>query len=181
MASSDAELLHHVASGDRTAFAEFYDRHAGRVLGLLRAMLRAPADADDVLQETFAQVWARAAQYDPARSSAAAWLVLIARSRARDYQRRHRRIVSPPPEGAAPAVQHGDLERRESAGLARSALDRLPAEQRAAVALSFFRGLTHEEIARVQSLPLGTVKTRIRLGMQRLRELLQQKYKEVSP
>jgi RNA polymerase sigma-70 factor (ECF subfamily) len=171
--SPDEELLKRIAAGDSPAFAQFYDRHAPRVLGQLRQLL-GPQQAEDVLQETFLQVWSRAHQYDPARAPALAWVALIARSRALDYLKRRR------PEGALapgqePACLHdpaGLLERLEAGDRLRRALEQLPEAQRSAITLAALGGLTHDEVAREQGLPLGTVKTRIRLGMQRLRQLL---------
>jgi RNA polymerase sigma-70 factor (ECF subfamily) len=173
MERTDQQLLSSIASGDSGAFAAFYDRHAGRVLGLLRRWLGHPDSAEDVLQETFWQVWRRAGQYDARRSPPEAWLVLLARSRALDHLRRQ----PPPaasawPEPAATDEPGSALERSESAELVRRALSQLPAEQRSAITLAFFAGLTYEQVAREQAIPVGTAKTRIRLGMRRLRDLL---------
>jgi RNA polymerase sigma-70 factor (ECF subfamily) len=174
MESSDLHLLSRIASGDAGAFAAFYDRHAPVVLGLLVKMLGRRADAEDVLQETFWQVWRQAARYDPARSSPQGWLVLLARSRALDSLRR-RRPAGEAPDAADRAADadpaHG-LEQGEQARLVETALARLPEEQRRAIRLAFFGGLTHEQVAEQLAVPLGTAKTRIRLGMQRLRGLL---------
>lgn len=171
---SDQQLLARVAAGDRTAFTEFYDRHAAAVFGLLTRLLRIRSDAEDVLQETFWQVWRRAADYDPQRASPRVWLTLMARSRAVDRMRRtHREPDELVADAAAPVVDAFDaLERSEAMRLARGALASLPAEQSGAIGLAFYGGMTHEQIARLQDVPLGTVKTRIRLGMRRLRQIL---------
>ena len=174
MDRSNQELLTCMASGDVTAFTEFFDRHSPRVFSLLCKWLGQRGDAEDVLQETFWQVWTRAGQYDAARSLPEVWLVLIARSRALDYLRRHRNgaAASLAQEPATLNDPGSDLERDESLRQLRTALADLPEEQRTAINLAFYGGLTHEQVARCQAVPLGTVKTRIRLGMKKLRSLL---------
>jgi RNA polymerase sigma-70 factor (ECF subfamily) len=174
MEPSNQQLLTGIAAGDKQAFAEFYDRHSPRVYGLLLKWLGARTDAEDVLQEVFWQVWCKAGQYDARRSPPEAWLFLLARSRGTDYLRRH------PPESAFPKgwepIGLNDpsqvLEQNELTGRVRQALTCLPEEQRSAIVLTFYAGLTNEQVARYQGIPLGTAKTRIRLGMERLRCLL---------
>ncbi len=170
---TDLQLLQRVASGDAAAFAEFYDRHAPRLLRILARWLADPAAAEDVLQETFWQVWRGAGRYDARRSPPGAWLFLMARSRALDYLR-HRRpepvVADRRPDGKAdPALV---LEHEEATRQVREALASLPREQRDALVLAFYNGLTHEQVAASQAIPLGTAKTRIRLGIRRLRVLL---------
>jgi RNA polymerase sigma-70 factor (ECF subfamily) len=171
---SDQQLLARVASGDRAAFGEFYDRHSGRIFALLQRLLRVRPEAEDALQETFWQVWRRAGAYDAARGSPGLWLVMIARSRALDRLRGLERIPPrlPQTESATDTDASELAEQSEASRLARSALARLPAEQSRAISLAFYSGLTHEQIAEAQGVPLGTIKTRIRLGMRRLREML---------
>lgn len=177
MARSDQQLLSGIAAGDRDAFAEFYDRHAPRALGLLVKLLGARGDAEDVLQEVFWQVWSRAGQYDAARSTPQVWLYLLLRSRALDQLRRRRAGTAPPAYAAAgDSDPVRDLERGEASERVRQALAQLPEEQRSAITLAFYSGLTHEKVAQHQSIPVGTVKTRIRLGMKRLRDLLGQEH-----
>ena len=163
-----------LAAGDVSAFAAIYDRHAPRVYGLLARLLRYHGGADDVLQETFWHAWNTAGRYDPRRSTPAVWLFLIARSKAIDALRRGRRD---PAAGSyfEPALESdasAQVESEELSASVRGGLSRLPEEQRTALVLAFYDGLTHEEIARRQDIPLGTAKTRIRLGMKRLREYL---------
>jgi len=174
MGTSDFELMQSIAQGDQAAFAAFYDRHAARVLGLLHKWMADRADVEDVLQEIFWQVWLRAAQYDPARAAPGVWLVLIARSRALDSLRRHRPPGTPAnlPEPVSPLDPSSALERDEASRLVHQALAQLPEEQRTALVLTFYEGMTQEQVARCQAIPLGTAKTRIRLGMNRLRLLL---------
>lgn len=169
----DEQLLARAAQGDREAFAEFYGRHAPRVLGLLMTMLGRRAEAEDVCQEAFLQAWRQAARFDADRSPGLAWLLVIARSRALDSLRRRRAQDSAPRGGEREApVADTDFELADTATPARTALARLPEEQRSVIALAFYGGLTHEQIARQQGLPIGTVKTRIRRGMIALREFL---------
>ena len=174
---TDEELMCRVAGGDSAAFAALYDGHAARLFGLLICLLPQRADAEDALQETFLQVWSQAGSYDPARGSVEVWLQMIARSRGLD---RRRRLHPGPPGPAMPeAGEPGDplraLEESETAREVWQALARLPAEQGQALSLAFFGGLTHEEVATRQGVPLGTAKTRIRLAMNRMRVLIQGK------
>lgn len=177
MPATDQQLLSRVAGGDEAAFAALYDRYAARVLGFLVRLLRRRSDAEDVLQETFLQVWSKAADFQAARANPLSWLFLLARSRALDLLRR-RRLQETLPAARADEVVHDPAEHLEAleTGLqVRAALAQLPEEQRTSILLAFYGGLTHEELAARQAAPLGTVKTRIRLGMQRLRSLLEEK------
>jgi RNA polymerase sigma-70 factor, ECF subfamily len=126
-----------------------------------------------VLQETFLQVWRQAARFDPTRASPFGWVVMMARSRAVDRLRQ--KVASPTSEPFdRPVLPEAEsaFERDETAARIRRALALLPAEQRAAIDLAFYGGLTYEQVADRQAIPLGTAKTRIRLGMHRLRRLL---------
>lgn len=173
---SDELLIREIAAGNQGAFAEFYDSHAPRVLAALVKWLSDRGAAEDLLQETFWQVWLRASQYDARRATPEVWLFVIARSRALDHLRRHK------PEVAAggrcepvlledPAAALEDDESRERV---RKAMAKLPEEQRSAIRLAFYAGLTYEQVAQLQAIPVGTAKTRIRLGMKRLRDLLRE-------
>lgn len=175
MDRSDPVLLARIAAGDRRAFSDFYDRYSARIYGLLIKLLKNAREADDVLQETFWQVWVRAAQFDSRRGSPLAWLVLIARSRCLDQlRRRSRRRVNLAEfdEPASTLDLADDLHRDEIVQRARQAITALPEEQRIAIQLAFYGGYTHQEIAEQLNAALGTIKTRIRLGMQKLREAL---------
>lgn len=181
MELTDELLMSLIVQRDRDAFSALYDRYAARLLGMLTQMLGRRSDADDVLQEVFWQVWTRAATFDSQRSGVVVWLVLIARSRARDMLRRRRREMITPetPSRAEPDVAETAAQAEDSQS-ARSALAQLPREQREVIRLAFLKGLTHEQIAAARSLPLGTVKTRIRRGMLRLREILESGPKAVA-
>jgi RNA polymerase sigma-70 factor (ECF subfamily) len=172
-----AELIQGMAAGDRDAFARFYDRYAPLVYPLVLRTVRDAADAADVLQEVFWESWQNAGAYDPARGSAEAWLVTRARTRAIDRVRAVRRrgetFVAPVDEAvaAAPVVLDA-AEQAEDRSLVMRALARLPEAQREVIELAYYRGLTQTEIAARTRQPLGTVKTRLRLGLERLREVV---------
>lgn len=170
--STPSELIARIArERDRSAFESFYQHLSPRVYGYLLKLLRNRTDADDVLQETFLQVWNQAERFDPARANAAGWVLMIARSRAGDRLRKRKSAaVEAAHEPAVTAEPGEQLERSDDAARLTAALCRLPAEQADLIRLAFFDGLTHEQIAVERELPLGTVKTRIRLGMIRLRD-----------
>ncbi len=170
---TDTQMLDRIAHGDQQAFAAFYDRHAPRVFGLLMRWLHVRVDAEDALQEIFWQVWRSAKQYDTARAAPEAWLVLLARSRSVDLLRRRRRTSSSTTPTEAETVDPlARLTFDEATAQVQAALGQLPREQRDAICMAFLNGHTHEQVARQQAVPLGTAKTRILLGMKRLRALL---------
>jgi RNA polymerase sigma-70 factor (ECF subfamily) len=175
-AASDAELIGRVARQDRAAFAELYGRYAGRVRAfVLRAGAPAP-DADEIVQDVMVAVWRRAESYDPGRAGAATWIYAIARNRRIDFVRRARRPEpdptdplfqpDPEPDGLA-LVSAVEREARLRAGLSA-----LAPEQRLVLAAAFFDGLSQSEIAAREGLPLGTVKSRMRLAFRHLRGVL---------
>jgi RNA polymerase sigma-70 factor (ECF subfamily) len=172
-------LVARIAQGDRDAFGRFYDAFAGLSLGLIRRILRDPAASEEVLQEVFWQIWQDAGRYDPRRGSVEAWVVMRSKTRAIDklraIRRREKTFVAPVDESfARPAEAPGENPgvAAETRGRVRSALDSLPEPQRRVVELAFFEGLTQSEIASRLGEPLGTVKTRARLGLERLRSLM---------
>ena len=178
MEASDQELVRRIARGDRAAYSTFYDRHSPRAYGLILRILGRCPDADDVLQEVFWQVWQRAEKFDASRGTPFMWVMLLARSRSLDNRRKvgRRKMGSVEAVGANPVAVGEDADSRtllaEAIGRARSALEKLPVEQKSAIQMAFYGGWTYAEIAERQGEPLGTVKTRIRLGMQKLRDLL---------
>ncbi len=178
-APSPVELLSRVASRDPDAFALLYDQYAPLVFKVVLRMMRDRAEAEDLLQETFLQVWRTAASYDARRGDPSAWLVTIARSRALDRLRspQYRRRAVEVPESAGAELRgacdpRDELSAREGAAAVRNALASLPEEQRRVIELAYFDGLTQSQIAQKVQQPLGTVKTRIRLGMLKLRGVL---------
>jgi len=176
---ADRLALARVARGDHDALAELYDRHARPVYSLALRILQYRADAEDVVQEAFAQALAQAARYDVQRGVVAAWLLTLARSRAIDRLRSRRARPDraggeTPVADVADAAATPDLQllSAEQVGRVRAALRDLPALQRVTLELAYYEGLSHAEIAEQLEQPLGTVKTRIRQGMIRLREAL---------
>ncbi|HEX8422133.1 MAG TPA: sigma-70 family RNA polymerase sigma factor [Pyrinomonadaceae bacterium] len=174
---SDTELLHAVARGDESALAALYDRYSSILLGLLLRILHSRSEAEDVLQEVFIQIWQRAANFDEARGRGFTWMVTLARSRAidrlRSLQSRQRAddsALRDAPEAVGDASD--DVYHAEQREIVRGALAEIPEEQRRALLLAYFEGLTQSEIATRLGQPLGTVKTRMRSGMSKLRELL---------
>ena len=177
--SETSALITRIAAGDRDAFSRFYDLLAPTAFGLIRRVLRDPEAAADVLQEVFWQVWREAPRYDPKRGSPEAWLVMRAKTRAidrlRSIRRRDRTFVAPVDESVVrrddgPADNPAVVA--EDRGLVQAALAQLPEPQRRVIELAFFEGLTQSEIATRLGEPLGTVKTRARLGLERLRGAL---------
>jgi RNA polymerase sigma-70 factor (ECF subfamily) len=170
MAHPSAEmLLREIAQGDRQALGDFYDLFAGLVNGLALRILRDVSDAEDVVQEVFVQVWRQAERFDPSRGAPEAWLCTMARTRALDRLRR--RTSRREDRGDPPVVAVAAPKTEESISV-RRALDDLSPDQRRALELAYYEGLTQSEIAKQLGEPLGTIKTRIRTAMIRLRESL---------
>lgn len=171
-------LVRRIARGDREAFARLYDRYASLVFTFATRLLRSRSDAEDLLQEVFVQVWRQAESYAEDRGSPEAWLITITRSRAidrlRSTRRREMSAVSLDEVKEAETGLSGDSVRTntEARLMVRGPLARLPEAQRRALELAYFDGLTQTEIAARLGEPLGTVKTRIRDGLERLRGLL---------
>jgi RNA polymerase sigma-70 factor (ECF subfamily) len=164
-----------MAAGDRDAFALFYDACAPLAYGVLRRMLD-PEEAAEVLQDVFLELWRRAGEYDSGRGTPEAWVLVRARSRGidrlRSSRRREEMIASPLTDVAADETAPNPGVVVEERDTVRGALAALPEPQRRVIDLAFFAGLTQSEIAARLALPLGTVKTRMRLGMDRLRALV---------
>lgn len=175
--TADVELLKAVARGDEQALAQLYDNYRVILFGLLVRILNSREEAEDVLQEVFLQVWRRARDFDETRGKPFTWLVTLARSRAIDRLRSlgaRDRVAQASVREAAEEVSDAarDTFRSEQRALVTSALSQLPEEQKRPLVLAYFDGLTQSEIAAKLGAPLGTVKTRMRAGMIKLRELL---------
>lgn len=178
----DAALVQRMARGDRgPALEEFYARYAGLAMALLLRILGSRAEAEELLQELFVELWRRAPQYDPARASVGTWVTTIARSRGLDALRARRRrfrdqevpsddVSVPAPADQRPDEQVSQSQRSEAV---RAALADLSPDQRQVVEYSYFRGLSHTEIANELGIPVGTVKSRILAAMKLLREAMQ--------
>lgn len=180
--SDDEALVRRMADGDDQALGALYDRWQAVVHGVVSRMLRQVDDVEDVVEETFWQAWRQAARFDRSRGAVQTWLLTIARSRALDRVRALRRRREEPLEGdegqvVVQQVAEGDpaldAEASERRRIVAAALAELPAEQREALELGYFGGLSQTEIAERTGQPLGTVKTRMRLAMQKLRTQLQ--------
>lgn len=176
-----ATLIARIAQGDREAFERFYDAYAGLAFGLIQRVLRDSAAAEDVLQEVFWQVWQEARTYDAGRGSPEAWVVMRAKTRAidrlRSMRRRDKTFVAPMEEGLSPVAgvsEENPGVLAEERRAIESALGRLPGPQRQVIELAFFQGMTQSEIATRLGEPLGTVKTRARMGLERLRGLFKE-------
>ncbi len=175
-ADSDADLLLAVARRDREAFVALFERYAGRVKAFALRRGANVADADEIAQDVMVAIWRRADSFDPTRAAASTWIFAIARNRRIDFARRAAR---PGPDPFDPLLQpepepdgYVRLDTAEREARLRDALDALAPEQRRILVASFFDGLSHGEIALRESLPLGTVKSRIRLAFRHLHGIL---------
>lgn len=182
MSVDTTTLLPAVARGDLVAFEELYDRYSSTLYALLLRILSSPEDAQEVLQEAFVKVWTNAASYDADRGSEAAFLISIARSRGIDRLRSRKiradrendagREISTVSSFVVTKTGADDAIQSEERKAVRSALTELPDAQRIALELAYFEGLSQSEIAAKLGEPLGTIKTRMQLGMKKLRERL---------
>ena len=179
---SDEAILQRVAARDQAAFAELYDRFSGALFALSRRILDDEQEARDALQEGFLYLWDKAADYDPVKSKAFTWAVIIFRHKAIDRLRALRRrakLVENATEELLPLTSGKTSERADHAAesadraqLVRRALTSLPEAQRKSIEWAFLKGFTHHQLAEMFNEPLGTVKTNIRRGLLRLRDIL---------
>lgn len=183
---SDVELAASVARGDEAALEALYDRHAASVMGLALRILGESGAAEEVVQETFWRLWQRAGTYSQERGVFAGWLLRICRNLSIDKIRREQArpgffggeaaeaalALKPDPGSDVPSL----VSSRRDAQVLRNALAGLPPEQRQVLELAYFRGLTRQEIAEHTGAPLGTIHTRARLGLEKLRSALAEEY-----
>jgi RNA polymerase sigma-70 factor (ECF subfamily) len=182
---SDLEVIARVAAGDERALGTLYDRYATFAYSLASAILRDGPDAEEVVAEAFSQVWRSASGFDASRGSVAAWISTIVRTRSLDLIRSQKRrakmldqAAAMTGDGSAPGMSTGapeadrGAEISEAQALVRRSLDELPAAQRQVLELAYFGGLSQSEIAEQLREPLGTVKTRMRAGMEKMRQSL---------
>jgi RNA polymerase sigma-70 factor, ECF subfamily len=174
----DSALVERMMAGDESALSALYDRYSGMLFAMLVRILRDPQAAEEILQDLFLQLWRGAARFDANRGSLPAWLMVIGRNRAlsRLRTREHREIpedIEAFPANAVPSSVNleDDAERSLLMEKLRAAMATLPAEQREAVELAYFEGMTQTEIAARTGSPLGTVKSRVRTAMQSLKQV----------
>jgi RNA polymerase sigma-70 factor (ECF subfamily) len=180
----DVELLRRIGDGDRSAFGDFYDAYSGLLFTIAVKVLNDAKEAEDVLQEVFMQIWNKAGAYDPLLGKPASWAVTLTRNKAIDRIRASQRRAKILEQATVEANLEPDdspsanekLYGKENAERIRTIVAELPPEQRRAIELAFFSGLTQDEIAKNLQEPLGTIKARIRRGMLKLREKLEGLY-----
>jgi RNA polymerase sigma-70 factor (ECF subfamily) len=179
IAESDAALAERIAAGDAEALRQVYERLAGKVRAIALRVLGRPAEADDVLQDTFLEVWRLAGVFDPARGSLSTWVATLAHRRSVDrLRRRGTRPLGeaaaglPAATGDSPADPREDAAAREDRLRIQRALAALPPEQREAIELMYYGGLSQSEAATRLGLALGTLKSRVRAAMGRLGQVL---------
>lgn len=179
--AAEIALLGRVATGDRRSFAELYDRFSGVLFSVAYRVLNSQEAAEDVLQDVFIQIWEKAPLYDPQRGKPLTWAVTLTRNKAIDRLRaiqRRNRLQDAVEKEALTFEQFDDrssveaVEGMESGAMVRAAIRRLSPDQRQAIELAFFSGLTQTEIAERLGEPLGTIKARIRRGMMKLRDVI---------
>jgi RNA polymerase sigma-70 factor (ECF subfamily) len=172
------ELMLRIAAGNESAFEELYDRLSPQVFGLVRRILKDQAQSEEVTQEVFVEAWQQAARYDSTRGKAITWLLTLAHRRAvdrvrasqaskdRDLRQGIKEFQASYDDVEETAIQHDESRR------VIQALERLSETQRDAIQLAYFGGYTHIEVAELLKIPVGTAKTRIRDGMNKLRDLM---------
>jgi RNA polymerase sigma-70 factor (ECF subfamily) len=179
---TDEAVLQRVAARDQAAFAELYDRFSGSLFALARRILNDEQEARDALQDGFIYLWDKAVDYDPIKSKAFTWAVIIFRHKAIDRLRSIRRRqrlndaaseeLLPLNESAMSERADHAADRADRAAMVRKALGALPESQRKSIEWAFLKGLTHHQLSEMLGEPLGTVKTNIRRGLLRLRDIL---------
>jgi RNA polymerase sigma-70 factor, ECF subfamily len=174
----DAALVERMIAGDESALSTLYDRYSSMLFSMLVRILKDTSAAEEILQDLFLQLWRNPSRFDPSRGSLPAWLLVIGRNRAISRLRsRERREVSEDSEGfsmesiPSPGNIEEEAQRSQLAQRLKSAMATLPPEQREAVELAYFEGMSQTEIATRTGSPLGTVKSRVRTAMQSLKQI----------
>jgi len=169
----DAALVARIVEGDASVLGALHDRHAPIMLAIGRRMLGQTSDAEDVLNIVFLRLWQKADQYDPKRASVRAYLLMTMRSRCLDHLRKRGPALANV-EHAAASAEHPEqpVEAGERRAIVREAMASLSDEQRSAIEMAYYDGLTQQAIAEKTGTPLGTIKSRVRSGLIRLREQL---------
>jgi RNA polymerase sigma-70 factor, ECF subfamily len=180
---ADEEVIHLVGEGNPRAFELLYDRHGGAAFSLAYRMVGNRVTAEDITQEGFLAIWRSRMRYDPSRGSVRTWVLGIVHHRAVDtlrrgavHERRRETIEGVEDRHEAPERTEVEVARREEARSVRSALDTLPEDQRRTIELAYFGGFSQSEIAELLDAPIGTVKGRMRLGLDKLRRQLGEGY-----
>jgi RNA polymerase sigma-70 factor, ECF subfamily len=171
-----APLLGRVARGDEAAYGVVYEQLAGQVLGIARSVLRDPAQAEEVAQEVLLEVWRDAAHFDAARGTARGWVMTLAHRRAVDRVRSEQASAAREQRAAQPEISYDEVAETVAARLdaerVRRCLGSLTDLQQQSITLAYYRGLSYREVAGLLKVPVGTVKTRMRDGLIRLRDCL---------
>lgn len=179
--SGERELLNGIRTRDERSFEALYDRYAPLLFSLIQSIVKNRVDAEDLLQETFVQIWDKAEGFDETKGTVYSWVVALARNRAidrirsRSFRDRGRTAGGETVEAAPNPGLHSPLDiliDGEQAARVRNALASIPQEQREVITIAYFQGLSQSEIASTTQIPLGTVKTRMRQGMKKLHALL---------
>lgn len=174
-AEADKSLVTRVATGDQSALGDLYDRYARILLGVAYRILGSKEEAEEVVADVFCQVWRKAASYDPSRGRVDSWLFLITRSRSLDRWRalqRRAQVITAAKHLSKLRITDSDtfLLVRDQQAKIRQILQGMPPEQRQVIELAYFSDWTQEQIAEHLQIPLGTVKSRLRLGLTKLRQ-----------
>jgi RNA polymerase sigma-70 factor (ECF subfamily) len=183
---TDEALFQEMASGQTGAFSVIYDRYSPQLYGLALKILQNQSLAEDVIQDIFVNIWKKAGAYDRSRGTPIAWMTILCRNRCIDMLRRqdkNRRRSAILDEDVLQVIADERAENplenasfSEMRGVIKRAMENLPEEQRQAIEMAYFKGFSQSEIAGELNLPLGTVKTRMRLGMQKLKDLITKKW-----
>lgn len=177
LAARLADLLARTGMGDRKAFEQLYGAASAKLFAVALRIVHERALAEEVLQDSFVRIWSHAREYAPAKGAPFAWMATIVRNRSLDLVRKTREVPDVDDHLAAnladeAALPAREVEDRQAAHTLRACLQELEAEQRQSIALAFFHGLTHSELAAHLRRPLGTVKTHVRRGLASLKDCL---------